>query len=85
MDFNRHNWLTDLFGVVCVLLRILLTLGILLGTPLVFIWAFNALFPALAIPYIWETYLAAFIFYYVVMIEPLMRTLVIVKQLKHST
>ena len=38
-----------------------LVFAILIGMPIALIWALNTLFPALAIPYTMETWLAAFI------------------------
>lgn len=40
---------------------IILAVMIVIGGPLAAIWALNTLFPALAIPYTLETWLAAFI------------------------
>ena len=40
---------------------ILLAIFIIIGGPLATLWALNTLFPALAIPYTIETWLAAFI------------------------
>lgn len=44
-------------------LVIMLIIGALVyfGSPLAMIWAFNTLFPSIAIPYTIETWLAAFI------------------------
>jgi hypothetical protein len=43
------------------LLIIVLALAVILLGPFLSIWALNTLFPALAIPYTGETWLAAFI------------------------
>ncbi len=40
---------------------VVLAVLILIGGPIAAIWALNTLFPALAIPYTLETWLAAFI------------------------
>lgn len=50
--------ITKLLFVVGVLF---LVFAILIGMPIALIWALNTLFPALAIPYTFETWLAAFI------------------------
>jgi hypothetical protein len=44
-----------------VLIIVAFTLLVVIGAPLALIWAVNTLFPALAIPYTLETWLAAFI------------------------
>ena len=41
---------------ITVLIVLLLVLG-----PLLTIWSLNTLFPALAIPYIWQTWLAVIV------------------------
>jgi len=41
-----------------VLLIIALVIVLLVAGPLIVIWSANILFPALAIPYTWETWLA---------------------------
>lgn len=46
------------FNIVFVLVLVVL---IVIGAPLALIWSVNTLFPALAIPYTFETWLAAFI------------------------
>ena len=40
---------------------LILAVLIFIGAPIALIWALNTLFPALAIPYTLETWLAAFI------------------------
>ncbi len=40
---------------------VVLAVLIFIGAPLALLWALNTLFPALAIPYTLETWLAAFI------------------------
>jgi hypothetical protein len=54
--FLEMSWLTIIF-------KLLLGLGLLLLVivigPLATIWSLNTLFPVLAIPYTWETWLAA--------------------------
>ena len=42
-------------------LVILLAVAVIVGGPIAAIWALNTLFPALAIPYTIETWLAAFV------------------------
>lgn len=44
-----------------VLIIVVFAVLMLIGGPLATIWALNTLFPALAIPYSLETWLAAFI------------------------
>jgi len=44
-----------------VLIIVAFALLVVIGAPLALIWAVNTLFPALAIPYTLETWLAAFI------------------------
>lgn len=39
----------------------LLAVAVIIGGPIAAIWALNTLFPALAIPYTIETWLAAFV------------------------
>jgi hypothetical protein len=42
-----------------ILLWILLIVAVVIGGPLISIWALNTLFPVLAIPYTLETWFAA--------------------------
>ena len=44
-----------------VILLLLLAVAVIVGGPIALIWAVNTLFPATAIPYTIETWLAAFI------------------------
>jgi hypothetical protein len=44
-----------------VLVIIAIAILLIVGAPIALIWAMNTLFPALAIPYTLETWLAAFI------------------------
>ena len=44
-----------------IFILLLLAVLIVLCAPLALIWALNTLFPSLAIPYTFETWLAAFI------------------------
>lgn len=46
------------FNIMFLLILVAL---IFIGGPIAMIWAFNTLFPAVAIPYTFETWLAAFI------------------------
>ena len=46
------------FNVIFLLVLVAL---IIIGGPIALIWALNTLFPVLAIPYTFETWLAAFI------------------------
>lgn len=49
----RSTW--TLIGILIVVV------AIVIGAPIALIWAINTLFPAVAIPYTLETWLAAFI------------------------
>lgn len=49
------------FTAIGISLMLLLIVFILIGAPLALLWAINTLFPSLAIPYTFETWLAAFI------------------------
>jgi len=76
-----HIDLIKLFGVTggIIAMLIVLILVIIFG-PLLFIWALNTLFPALAIPYTIETWSA------VVIIDFFMRqTKLIQKRNKHES
>lgn len=44
-----------------IVLVAVLAFVVVVGAPLALIWALNTLFPVLAIPYTFETWLAAFI------------------------
>ena len=44
-----------------VLIVVALAAMVVIGAPIALLWALNTLFPALAIPYTLETWLAAFI------------------------
>lgn len=44
-----------------VIFMLLLAVAVVVGGPLASIWALNTLFPSVAIPYTFETWLAAFI------------------------
>lgn len=44
-----------------VLFIVAIAVLLIVGAPIALIWAMNTLFPALAIPYTLETWLAAFI------------------------
>jgi hypothetical protein len=44
-----------------VLIIVAIAVLMVIGAPIALIWAMNTLFPALAIPYTLETWLAAFI------------------------
>lgn len=44
-----------------VLFIVAIAILLIVGAPIALIWAMNTLFPALAIPYTLETWLAAFI------------------------
>lgn len=44
-----------------VLLIVAIAVLLVIGAPIALIWAMNTLFPALAIPYTLETWLAAFL------------------------
>ena len=41
-----------------ILTLILIVIGLFIVGPLITIWSLNTLFPALAIPYAWDTWLA---------------------------
>lgn len=47
--------------ILKLVIGLLLIAVAVVGGPLLMLWALNTLFPALAIPYIWETWAAAFI------------------------
>lgn len=47
--------------VTNIILVAVLAFVVVVGAPLALIWALNTLFPVLAIPYTFETWLAAFI------------------------
>lgn len=49
------------FTAIGISLMLLLIVFILIGAPIALLWAINTLFPSLAIPYTFETWLAAFI------------------------
>lgn len=49
----RSTW--TLIGILIVVV------AVVIGAPIALIWAINTLFPAVAIPYTLETWLAAFI------------------------
>lgn len=44
-----------------LVIMLMIAAVVYLGSPLAMIWAFNTLFPSIAIPYSIETWLAAFI------------------------
>lgn len=44
-----------------IVIILVLAFLVVVGAPLALIWALNTLFPVLAIPYTFETWLAAFI------------------------
>jgi hypothetical protein len=44
-----------------ILIILILAVAIIFGAPIALIWSLNTLFPALAIPYTLETWLAAFL------------------------
>jgi hypothetical protein len=45
-------------SIVAIVLIILAVLSLIFITPLVVIWALNTLFPVLAIPFVWQTWLS---------------------------
>jgi hypothetical protein len=42
---------------------ILIALAVFIGAPIATIWSLNTLFPVLAIPYTFETWVAAFVLF----------------------
>lgn len=44
--------------MIKIIFALVLIVGLIVLGPLLTIWAANVLFPALAIPYTWETWLA---------------------------
>lgn len=51
----------NLKSIVLAILIIIAVLNLIFITPLVVIWALNTLFPVLAIPFIWQTWLSVFV------------------------
>lgn len=47
--------------IVKIILGVLLVAVAVVAGPLLMLWAINTLFPALEIPYTWQTWAAAFI------------------------
>jgi hypothetical protein len=48
-------------NLLYVITGIVIILVLIVSVPLASIWSLNILFPALAIPFTWKTWLAAFI------------------------
>jgi hypothetical protein len=48
-------------NLLYVIIGIVIILTLMFAVPLALIWSLNVLFPVLAIPFTWKTWLAAFI------------------------
>ena len=46
-----------------IFVMILIAIAVFIGAPIATIWSLNTLFPALAIPYTFQTWVAAFVLF----------------------